>query len=85
MRIIQVIIEAVDPTGVNQMAEDCIEDLNTGEGDNKTIIGASTKATADNLTPPMEAITIIIITVIIKAEVDMTMVAIITEATAHRL
>ena len=53
------------------------EDPNRGGGDNKTITGANTKATTDNLTPPMEAITIIIITVIIKAEVVMAMVVII--------
>ena len=36
----------------------------------------------DNSTPPMEAFTIIIITVIIEAEVDVAMVVIITEVTA---
>ena len=61
------------------MAENLIEDSNRGEGDNKTITGANTKATVDNLTPPMEAITIIIIMVIIKAELDVAVVVIITE------
>ena len=64
------------------MAEDPLEDPNKGEGDNKTIIGANTKITMDNLTPAMEAITIAIITVIIKAEVDVAMVVIITEVAA---
>ena len=49
-----------------------IEDPNTGEGDNKTITGANTKATADNLIRPTEAI-IIITMAIIKAEVVMAM------------
>ena len=63
------------------MAEDHIEYLNRGEGDNITITRANTKATMDNLTPPIEAITIIIM-VIIEAEVDMAMVVIITEVGA---
>ena len=46
------------------------------------IIGVNTKATMDNSTPPAEAITIIIITVIIEAEMDVAMVVIITEAAA---
>ena len=83
MRIIEAIAEAANPTGVNKVvAENLIEAPNKGEGDNKTIIGASVKATTDNLTPPMEAITIPIITVIIEAEVDMAVVVIITEVTA---
>ena len=49
-----------------------IEDPNTREGDNKTITGANTKATTDNLTPPTEVI-IIITMAIIKAEVVMAM------------
>ena len=83
MRIIQVIIEAANPTGVNKaVAENLTEVPNKGEGDSKTIIGANTKATTDNSMPPMEAITIIIITVIIKEEVDMAVVVIITEVMA---
>ena len=82
MRTIEVIIEATGPTGVNKVAEDCTEDLNRGDRDNKTIIGANTQATTDNLTPPMEAITIIMIAIIIKAEEDVAMVEIITEAMA---
>ena len=58
-----------DDTGVNKVAENQIEDPNKGEGDNKIITGAYTKATVDNLTHPVEVITIIITMVIIKAEV----------------
>ena len=82
MRITEVIAEATDHIGVNKVAEDPLEDPNKGEGDNKTIIGAITKITVDNLTPPAEAITITIIMVIIEAEVDMAMVVIITEVVA---
>ena len=49
-----------------------IEDPNTGEGDNKTITGANTKATADNLILPMEAL-IIITVIIIEADMVMAM------------
>ena len=79
MRITEVI---ADHTGVNKVAEGPLEDPNKVEGDSKTNIGANTKITADNLTPPVEAITITIITVIIMAEVDMAMVVIITEVMA---
>ena len=82
MRFIEVVTEATDPTGVNKVAGNLIEDPNRGEGDNKIITGANTKATVDNLTPPMEAITTTIITVIIKAEVNVAMVVIITEVMA---
>ena len=82
MRIIEVITEAINPTGVNKVAENPIEDPNRGEGDNKTITGVNTKATVDNLTPPVEAITIIITAVIIEAEVDVAMVVITTEVMA---
>ena len=58
MRILEVIIEATDPTGVNTAVGNHIEDSNKGEGDNKTIIEANTKATVDNLIPPVEAIII---------------------------
>ena len=71
MRIIEAIIEATDPIGVNTAVGNHIEDPNTGEGDNKTITGASTKATTDNLIPPVEAI--IITMAIIKAEVVVAM------------
>ena len=54
MRIIEVIIEATDPIGVNTVVGNHKEDPNTGEGNNKTIIGANTKATADNLIPPQK-------------------------------
>ena len=83
MRIIEAITEATNPAGVNKVvAENLIEVINKGEGDSKTIIGANTKATMDNLTPPMETITITIITVIIEAEVDMAVVVIIREVMA---
>ena len=42
MRIIEVII---DPTGANIVVESHIEGLSRGEGDNKIIIEANTKAT----------------------------------------
>ena len=73
MRIIEVTIEATDPTGTNIVVENHIEVLNKGEGDNKIIIEANTKATVDNLIPPVVAM-IIIIMAIIKAEVAMAMV-----------
>ena len=81
--MIEVITQATDPTGVNKVvAGNITEVLNKWEGDSKIIIGANTKATMDNSTPPMEAITTIIITVIIKAEMDVAMVVIITEVAA---
>ena len=72
-RIIEVIIEAVDPTGVNIMVESHTKGLSKGEGDNKPIIEAKTKATMDNLIHPVVAITIITMA-IIKAEVAVAMV-----------
>ena len=82
MRITEVIAEATDHIGVNKVAEGLLENPNKGEGDNKTIIGANTRVTTNNLTSPAEAITITIITVIIKAEVDVAVVVIITEVMA---
>ena len=70
IRIIEVTIEAIDPTGANIAVESHIEGLSKGEGDNKIIIEANTKATADNSIPPVVAI-IIITMAIIKAEVAM--------------
>ena len=78
MRIIEVIIEATDPIGVNTVVENHIEDPNKGEGDNKTIIEANTKATTVNLIPPTEAI-IIITMAIIRAEMVMAMVETISD------
>ena len=70
----RVIIEATDPTGaIKAVVENPIEAPNRGQGASKTIIGDNIKATVGNTTPPMEAITIIIITTIIKVEVDMAM------------
>ena len=82
MRIIEVITEATNPTGVNKVAENIIEDPNRGEGNNKTITGTNTKGTTDNLTPPVEAITIITSAVIIEAEMNVAVVVIITEVVA---
>ena len=53
MRIIEKTIEAKDPTGANTAVESHIAGLSKGEGDNKIIIEANTKATMDNLTPPV--------------------------------
>ena len=80
MRIIEVILEAADPIGVNSVVGNHIEDPNTGEGDNKIIIGANTRATVDNLIPPTEAI-IIITMAIIKAEVVVAMAETISDPT----
>ena len=82
MRITEVIAEATDHIGVNKAAQDLLEDLNKGKGDNKIIIWANIKITMDNLTPPTEDTIITIIMIIIKAEVDVAMVVIITEVTA---
>ena len=56
-----------------------IEYPNTGGRDNKTITGANTKATADNLILPMEAI-IIITMAIIKAEMVVAMAETISDS-----
>ena len=64
--------DAANHTGVSKVAAvNLIEVPNKGEGATKTIIGVNTKATTDNSTLPTEAITAIIITVIIKAAVMM--------------
>ena len=79
MRNIEVIIEATDLIGVNAYGvSQHIEDPNIGKGDNKTIPGANTKATADNLIPPTEAI-IIISLAIIEAEVVVAVVETISD------
>ena len=64
MRIIEVTIEAVDPIGANIVVESHTEGLSKGEGDNKIIIEVNTKATTDNLIPPVVAIIIIIMAII---------------------
>ena len=64
MRIIEVKIEATDPIGVNTAVGNYVENLNIGEGDNKTITKANTKATVDNLILPTEAKIIITMTII---------------------
>ena len=73
MRIIEVTAEAVYPTGANIMVEGHIEGLNKGEGDNKIIIEANSKATVDSLILLVLAVTIITVA-IIKAEVAMAVV-----------
>ena len=73
MRIIEVIIEAVDPTGANIVVESHTEGLSKGEGNNKIFIEANTKTTVDNLIPLLVAITIITMA-IIEVEVAMAMV-----------
>ena len=68
-----VIIEAIDPIGTNIIVGGHIEGLSKEEGDNKIIIEANFKATADSLILRVVAITIITM-VIIKAEMAMAMV-----------
>ena len=77
MGIIEVTTKALDPTGANTVVENHMEVLST-EGDNKIIIEANTKATADNLILPAAAV-IIIIMAIIEIEVAMAMVEIIID------
>ena len=73
MRIIKVIIEAVDPIGANGTVGDHTEGPSKGEGDNKINIEANFKATKGNLILLMVAI-IIITMVIIMVEVAVAMV-----------
>ena len=73
MRIIEVIIEAVNPIGANITVGDHIEGPNKGEEDNKIIIEANSKAATGSLILLVVAITIITM-VIMKAEVAMAMV-----------
>ena len=73
MRIIEVIIEAIDPTGANITVGGHIEGPSKGEGDNKIIIEANFKATAGSLILLMVAITIITMA-IINAEVAVAVV-----------
>ena len=83
MKITEGITEATDPTEtIKVVIENSTEVPNIGEGVSKTIIGDNTKATVGNTTPPVGAITIIIITAIIKIEVDMAVVVITTGVTA---
>ena len=73
MRIIEVIIEAVDHIGANITVGGHIEGPSKGEGDNKIIIEANFKATLDSLILLVVAIPIITMA-IIEAEVAMAMV-----------
>ena len=72
-RIIEVTVEAVDPAGANIMVEGHIEGLSKGEGDNKIITEANSKATMDSLILLVVAI-IIIAMAIIEVEVAVAMV-----------
>ena len=54
MRITEVTTEVIDPVVANTMVGNHIEVPSKGEGDNKIIIEANTKVTADNLIPPVE-------------------------------
>ena len=74
MRIIGVIIEAVDPIGVNIIMGDHTEGLSKGEGDDKITIEANFKAATGNLILPVVAI-IIITMVITLVEVAVDAVA----------
>ena len=74
MRMIGVIIEAIDPTGVNIITGDHTEGLSKGEEDNKITMEVNFKATAGNLILPVVAI-IIITTIIIMVEVAVDVVA----------
>ena len=78
MRIIEVIIEAVDPIGANITVGDQKEGPSKGEGDNKIIIEANFKATAGSLILLVVAVTIITM-VIIEAEVAVAMVVTFTD------
>ena len=80
MRYIEVTIEAIDPIEVNIAVGNNTEDPSIGEGDNTIIIEANTKATADNLITPAEAI-IIITMAIIEAEVVVAVVETISDPT----
>ena len=73
MRIIEVTVEAIDPTGANIMVEGHREGLSKGEGDNKIITEANSKATVESLILLMLAI-IIIMMAIIKVEVAVAVV-----------
>ena len=78
MRITEVTIEAIDPIGANTVVGNHIEVPSKGEGDNKIIIEANTKVTVDNLIPPME---VIIITIMVIIEAEVTVVETITDLT----
>ena len=72
MRITEITVEAADPIGANIMVEGHIEGLNIGEGDNKIIIEANSRATVDSLI--LLVVAIIITMAIIKAEVAVSVV-----------
>ena len=64
MRIKEVTAEAIDPTGANTGVESHIKVLSKGEGNNKITAEVNTKATVDNLIPPVAAIIIITMAII---------------------
>ena len=64
MRIIEVIIEAIDPVEANTTVESHIEGPSKGEVDNKIIIEGNFKATGDSLILLLVAITIITMVII---------------------
>ena len=75
MRIIEVIIEAIDPIGASITVGGHIEGPSKGEGDNKMIMEANFKAAVGSLIQLVVAITIIIMA-IIEAEVAVAVVVI---------
>ena len=75
MKIIEVTVGAVDPTGANIMVEGHIKGLSKGEGGNKIIIEANSKATVDSLILLVVAITIITLAII---EVELAMAMVVT-------
>ena len=64
MRIIEAIIEATDPTGVNMAVENHTEGPSKGEGNSKATTEANTKAIMGNTILPEETITIITMAII---------------------
>ena len=54
MKITELTIEVVDPIGANTVVGNHTEIPSIGEGDNKIVIEANTKVTADNLIPPQK-------------------------------
>ena len=83
MRIIGVIIEAIDPIGANITVGGNTEDPSKGEGDNKIIIEDNFKVTVDSLILLMVVITIITMA-IIKVEVAWAMVVTFIDHAARR-
>ena len=70
MRIIGVIIEAVDPIRANIITEDHTEGLSKGEGENKITIEGNFKATMGNIIFPVVAIIITMVIIMVEVAVD---------------